>query len=640
MGETPASINREIDANAYLRQMYYSEAPPAHRKMRLGRAVAASTCIPGLCEPIVLADLYPEMTVRLVDGGVQGSQGVTALLEQDCNVLLVCDATGEMDTQKEPGSGLLEVPLRSSNIALTQTRALLYENLNARRQSNLLRGLMYVHLMKDIDGEIVNWIGSDEPKSLDEDGVPLARRGPLTRYGIRKDVQASLAAIRTDLDSFYDVEAFALMTSGYRMTEYEFPKFIQGFSAAETVRPSWRFLALEEPMKRAGGAELINGTLHLLTVASNRGFKVWRLSRLAQSVALTLGALLVLAVLYLAYKFGSAFTFEVNLARLLFVLVGISILLLVAKITLVVREIPKTLTEIAMDLGLVISGFLAARLYLAFLDPLYLRLGAIGRLEPQLPTEVPVEKSPAEHSPGVFTRAAKATQNVGTILQQSRPGQAVGRFVDQSEPMTSKFVDRNILVEAVCRLFETGGYQALRFPRSKELNPLSINLDLIARKDNRYFLAEVKTDTEGTTPVDWKAALELEVAMQALQAKTEKQEPQTQNRELEPTPSIEVRALLLLVDVTSDPSLASFVEGKAIRTINQTTEQMSQIYEKAGQLLKLPGLEQLESVSFDVRSEEREAQDETLWAELKPYLSAITGVDETRIQTMRQTSAA
>jgi len=358
MGETPAGINREIDANDYLRQMYYAEAPLVHQKMPLGRAVAASTCIPGLCEPIVLADLYPEMTVRLVDGGVHGSQGVTALLEQDCNVLLVCDATGEIETQKQPGSGLLEVPLRSSNIALTQTRALLYEKLKARRQSNLLRGLMYVHLMKDLDAETVNWIGCDEPKSLDEDGVPLARRGPLTRYGIRKDVQASLAAIRTDLDSFSDVEAFALMTCGYRMTEYEFPKFIQGFSAVEPVRPSWRFLALEEPMKRAGNVEQINGTLQLLNVASNRGFKVWRLSRLAQSIAMTLSALVILAVVYLTYKFGGAFAFQVNLGRLLFLLVAISILLLVAKIVLVVGKIQKTLTEIAMDFGLMISGLI------------------------------------------------------------------------------------------------------------------------------------------------------------------------------------------------------------------------------------------------------------------------------------------
>jgi len=206
--------------------------------------------------------------------------------------------------------------------------------------------------------------------------------------------------------------------------------------------------------------------------------------------------------------------------------------------------------------------------------------------------------------------------------------------------MTSKFVDRNVLVEALCRLFETGGYQALRFPRSKELNPLSINLDLIARKDNRYFLAEVKTNVERTTPIDWKAALELEVAMQALQAKTEKTNTQEQNRDRGLNPSLDVKALLLLVDVTPDPSLGSFVEGKAIKTISYTNEQMSQIHEKAGSLLNLLSRQNEQGASVEGQENGGKAKAETLWAELKSHLEDLTGMEETSIQTMRQSSAA
>ena len=43
-----------------------------------------------------------------------------------------------------------------------------------------------------------------------------------TDYGVDKELQRKLVAIRTDLDSFSDVEAYSLMVSGYLMTEYEF----------------------------------------------------------------------------------------------------------------------------------------------------------------------------------------------------------------------------------------------------------------------------------------------------------------------------------------------------------------------------------------------------------------------------------
>jgi len=56
---------------------------------------------------------------------------------------------------------------------------------------------------------------------------PLALKlnNDLTQKGlkIRKDVQERLAAIRTDLDSFTDQEAYALMTSGYRKTRRSEP---------------------------------------------------------------------------------------------------------------------------------------------------------------------------------------------------------------------------------------------------------------------------------------------------------------------------------------------------------------------------------------------------------------------------------
>ncbi|MBI5471568.1 MAG: patatin-like phospholipase family protein, partial [Ignavibacteriae bacterium] len=100
MGEPPMEIDEEIDSNKRLRRMYYHEAPEKYRRFRLGHAVAASACVPGLFEPLALPNLYEDVTVRLVDGGVHDNQGTGSLKEQDCTVMVVSDASGQMDYQE------------------------------------------------------------------------------------------------------------------------------------------------------------------------------------------------------------------------------------------------------------------------------------------------------------------------------------------------------------------------------------------------------------------------------------------------------------------------------------------------------------------------------------------------------------
>ena len=149
MGETPAGITSGIDANDRLRRLYYWQAPPEHRKIRLGHAVAASACVPGLFEPLVIAGLYPDRVVHLVDGGLHDNQGVDSLLEQDCSMFLVSDATGQMQTIRKPRSELLELPMRASSILMARVREAEYRELEARRKSSLIRGLMFLHLKRD-----------------------------------------------------------------------------------------------------------------------------------------------------------------------------------------------------------------------------------------------------------------------------------------------------------------------------------------------------------------------------------------------------------------------------------------------------------------------------------------------------------
>jgi predicted acylesterase/phospholipase RssA len=290
MGESPASIIPEIDGNCRLRRMYYEdEAPERHRDITLGRAVAASACVPGLFEPIVLEELYQpltdgdaskpqDITVRLVDGGVHDNQGVSGLLEQDCTVLLVSDASGQMRTEPAPSASLLGVPLRSNNILMARVREAEYRELAARRRSSLLSGLMYIHLRKDINVNPVDWLNcKDRYEDSDEYKEMQQRSRQWTSYGISKKVQERLSLVRTDLDAFSEIEAYALMASGYRMTEHEFPLSLRNIPTS-TVKEDWQFLQVDPLLREESSEAAQKEFTRLLDVGQKLGFKLWYLN--------------------------------------------------------------------------------------------------------------------------------------------------------------------------------------------------------------------------------------------------------------------------------------------------------------------------------------------------------------------------
>ena len=389
MGEPPSGIDTDVDANYRLRRLYYADAPEPYKKYRLGYAVAASSCVPGLFEPLPLPNLYehPEsdrkITVRLVDGGVHDNQGTSSLLEQGCAILLVSDASGQSNSLDDPSSGSFGVLMRSSTVLQGRVRDSQYRELVAQRRASIVQGLMFIHLKMDLDIDPIDWIGCSEPSSSEDDqqDMPDARprdlRGPLTRYSINKKMQERLAGVRTDLDSFCDTEAYALMTSGYCMTEYCFPKNIPAFKQPNAPREDWKFLHTEKPLQQVTS----NPTLDkLLKVAGNLAFKIWILWRPLQVTAAVL-ALLAFVVLVWFYETW----WGVQLVKL--TLGGLAIMggmFLLGKIlgSTVMRIINyrKTLEEFAVGLGMSVLGFAIARIHVHVFDRLYLRWGKLDRV--------------------------------------------------------------------------------------------------------------------------------------------------------------------------------------------------------------------------------------------------------------------
>ncbi len=289
MGESPASIDAHVDANKRLRRIHQSVAPPPHHEMRLGRAVATSACVPGLFDPSSLKRLYEgprqKIVVRLVDGGVFDNQGVASLLEQECRIFVVSDASGQMSFLNQPSGGSLGVPLRSNSILMERIRQTQYRDLAVRKRSGQLRSMIFVHLKKELRGDPINWVGCDDPRKPEEE---RCRSSPMTSYGIDKELQHRLAGYRTDLDSFCDAEAYALMYSGYRMIHGELDKLESDpdrskealvrllDSSVEKPHP-WAFLCIKELMEGKKTDPRYASFEEILEVANQRVFKIWRL---------------------------------------------------------------------------------------------------------------------------------------------------------------------------------------------------------------------------------------------------------------------------------------------------------------------------------------------------------------------------
>jgi predicted acylesterase/phospholipase RssA len=382
MGEPPAGIDAEVDANFRLRRMYYSDAPEGHQRVRLGHAVAASACVPGIFEPLTLPDLYERTVqpgdkkvrplVRLVDGGVHDNQGVSSLLEQGCTVMLISDASGQMENQDTPSSSLIGVPLRTSSILQSRVRASQYQDLASRRDGSLLSGFMFIHLKKGLEGRPVDWIGST-------DRTPPGDTDPLLPYGVQRIVQTKLAGVRTDLDSFSEVEANALMATGYLTTAHALSEPILGFEVPQQPRAAWGFLAIE-PLLRDPAAD--SPLLRQLSVASQVFFKIWLLTRRLQLLAGVVAVVALAVAGYLAYAHWVDPIATVTVQTL--ALAGLTAVLSLLGLTGIARVVDyrKTAADILIGVGMASFGFLLARLHLHVFDKMFLRQGRLSKFVP------------------------------------------------------------------------------------------------------------------------------------------------------------------------------------------------------------------------------------------------------------------
>jgi len=374
MGEPPSAIESRVDGNYRLRRMYIDREAPAHKNIHIGEAAAASACVPGLFTPLELRGLYPGITVRLVDGGVHDNQGQFGLLEQNCSVMIVSDACGQMSTDDVPADGPVGVLLRTVSLLQARVRVACFREIESRRKSGRLKGLLFLHLKRGLEVEARDWIHSSNPKVLSIEEL-LRTRAALTDFRVIKWVQALLAGIRTDLDSFSDLEAFALMTSGCNMVRATVDEAITGF-ATDRREHDWPFLHLAEAMKDEARSE--RELKPLLAAGAVGMFRMFMLSPVLKGFSYALAACGAAGLAYALWQWHAEPLLSLRGLAAAAAMVALTLVAGRLGLGLILKVVnyPKTLHQIGLGAALAVVGWLAMSLHLKSLDPWFLRLGA------------------------------------------------------------------------------------------------------------------------------------------------------------------------------------------------------------------------------------------------------------------------
>ena len=222
------AIVNDVDKNMRLIRGLFEENPDPSCKAKpdepwvgqrqedfpLALAVAASACVPLLFHPLSISGMYAGTRVELVDGGVQDNQGIQGLLDEECNYMIISDASGQMNDLERPSTLLPSVAGRTMSIYGDRIRD---EQLaHALTDAD---GMALLHLRKGLEAKAVSPISSPTPPRPE-------RQGEFTsdEFGVHEGVQEALSRIRTDLDYFGDSEAFSLMLDGYLMSDREFER--------------------------------------------------------------------------------------------------------------------------------------------------------------------------------------------------------------------------------------------------------------------------------------------------------------------------------------------------------------------------------------------------------------------------------
>ena len=308
MGEDPRSSDAwaQIDKNMRLRTARYDEIARHQADFHLGIAVAASACVPALFQPLAVSGLFKvadgstaDVRVQLVDGGVHDNQGVCGLIDTNCKRMIVSDASGQMLDDEDPSTHIPAVGGRSQSVQGDRVRE--EEMIGVWKTPPVA----VMHLRKGLPARVFSPLG--------EAGAPLEPPVDLGTigYGVDARVKDGLARVRTDLDSFTEVEAWSLARYGYVMASAEVAGVagIQELTRDDPLSNAWFFAA--DPRLAERMATPTATYLKHLEVAKSRFFKLFWLDRAALAGAVVVALALLALVGWGIYAARGAFAHEI-----------------------------------------------------------------------------------------------------------------------------------------------------------------------------------------------------------------------------------------------------------------------------------------------------------------------------------------
>lgn len=209
------------------------------KEIGLSHAVAASACVPGVFKPFPIHDLYrnsqdEEIVNQLIDGGVFDNQGIDTVERAKCDFIICSDGSGQLEDELDPPARALPVISRVNSVLMTRVREQTLKDFKGSPKKAVL------HLRQVCRGDL-----HGDPAFPPIPG-PAYRSDPKKKDGL----VYRLSNLRTDLDSFSDIEACSLMYQGYHLA-------CERFQTHEPApRSDWLFLNVA-PLIRTDPSRLL-----------------------------------------------------------------------------------------------------------------------------------------------------------------------------------------------------------------------------------------------------------------------------------------------------------------------------------------------------------------------------------------------
>ncbi len=270
-------------------------------EIKLEQAVGSSAAVPGIFQPLVFRNLYDDRTVeavRLVDGGVYDNQGLTALFEEGCTHIICSDASGQLVFERAASGKIYGIIPRANDVLMEKIR-LDEMNLLLERHA-AAEDLAAVRLGTGL-------LPPPQPTPAEHDAVADLRRRfrveECAFFHLKSEYAPSpggmpalawsreVSELRTDLDSFTDREAFAVIYHGYYLATHAvtpevFPSCVPTRVPESPER--WRFGAVR-PLLASPDLQ------RHLAIGAGRLFKVFSMGNAWAGLAWLLAGGLILA---------------------------------------------------------------------------------------------------------------------------------------------------------------------------------------------------------------------------------------------------------------------------------------------------------------------------------------------------------